>query len=336
VATEFELIARYFTPPVVPGGIVRTGVGDDCALLDIGDRTLAVTTDMLIEGRHFFATVDPQALGHKALAVNLSDLAAAGATPQCFFLALALPRADEAWLAAFRTGLMALADRQGCVLAGGDTTRAALPTQAPVGSPADGPITICITAIGDVPRDQLRSRAGAQPADDIWVSGTLGDAALALETALGRRTALAAADLAFCKDRLEQPTPRVELGIALRSVATAAIDVSDGLLGDLGHVLERSAVGATIDFDAVPRSPALRTQSRELQLQCALAGGDDYELLFTVPPTRREAVQALAQTNNLAVTRIGRIESESGLRVCDAVGNALTLLFRSFDHFAAQ
>ena len=229
---EFDLIARYFTRP--PARAVL-GVGDDCALLlPSPGMQLAISSDMLVEGRHFFADVDPFSLGHKALAVNLSDLAACGARPLAFTLALALPRVDEAWLEAFSRGLLALADAHGCELVGGDTTQ--------------GPLNICITVFGEVPHGQALLRSGARAGDDLYVSGTLGDARLALEVLRGR-VAAPAPVLAAARLRLEQPTPRIALGMALRGVATAAIDVSDGLLGDLGHILKQSGVGATVETD---------------------------------------------------------------------------------------
>ena len=230
---EFDLIARYFTHPARPDGAVALGVGDDCALLaPKPGMQLAISSDMLVEGRHFFPDVDPEALGHKALAVNLSDLAACGARPLAFTLALSLPRADEPWLAGFARGLMALANAHGCELVGGDTTQ--------------GPLKICITVFGEVPSGQALLRSGARPGDDIYVSGTLGDARLALE-ALRGRTTLPADVLERARQRLERPTPRVALGQALRGVASSAMDLSDGLLGDLLHILKASGAGACID-----------------------------------------------------------------------------------------
>jgi thiamine-monophosphate kinase len=326
--TEFELIARYFDRAAARPGVVQ-GIGDDCALLDAGDRLLAVTTDMLIEGRHFFADVDAAALGHKALAVNLSDLAAAGATPRCFFLALALPRADEAWLGAFAHGLFALADEHGCALAGGDTTR------APATAAGAGPLTICITAVGDLPRQYARGRAGARPGDDVWVSGTLGDAALALAARAGE-AALPADAAAFAQARLERPTPRVALGEALRGLASACIDVSDGLLGDLGHILARSRVGAVLHWTALPQSEAVRRAPEPLRRRCVLAGGDDYELLFTAPAARRGEVAAAAERARTPATRVGAITEGRDLIVLDEGGRRMDTPFSAYDHFACD
>jgi thiamine-monophosphate kinase len=301
---EFDLIRRYFDRP-------GSGIGDDCALLtpSPGQQWL-VSSDMLVEGRHFLSTVDPETLGHKALAVNLSDLAACGATPRAFFLALALPRVDEAWLAGFARGLFRLADTQGIRLAGGDTTA--------------GPLNICITVMGEAPTGSALLRGGAQVGDELWVSGELGDARLALEIIRGR----ASADLAAVRDRLERPTPRVQLGQALRGLATSCIDLSDGLLGDLQHVLKASGVGATLKLDALPRSRMLAAQPEDLQHQCLLAGGDDYELLFTLPPGSRPPELGLR------LTRIGRIVEAPGLHLRDAAGHPVDAGgLQAFDHF---
>ncbi len=326
VLGEFELIARHFTRAPRAGGPVRQGVGDDCALLDIGGRTLALTADLLVEGRHFAAGADPQALGHKALAVNLSDLAAAGAAPVAFLLSLALPRADDAWLASFARGLFALADAHRCELIGGDTTR------APRIAQHDGPITVGITALGEVPAAEALSRGGAREGDDLWVSGELGDAALALAQRSGEVT-LAAGAAARVGERLDRPQPRVALGLALRGLASACIDVSDGLLGDLGHVVARSGVGAQVAWTEVPRSTALRAQPEALQRRCALAGGDDYELLFTVPAQWRAEVARAARGAGVPVTRIGRMIG-ARIEVVDGSGRAIdTSPLRPYDHF---
>ncbi len=313
---EFELIRRFFDRPAT--GLVR-GIGDDCAVLapTPGQHWL-VSTDMLVEGRHFLSTVDPEALGHKALAVNLSDLAACGATPRAIFLALALPRADAAWLEAFARGLFTLADAHGVALAGGDTTA--------------GPLNLCITAMGEAPVGQALLRSGAQAGDALWVSGTLGDARLALEAFRGT-VALAGEAFAATRQRMERPTPRVALGLELRGLATSAIDVSDGLLGDLGHVLSASGVGAELQADALPRSAHLAAQSLALQRLCTLTGGDDYELVFTAPADRDAAVREAAQRAHAPVTRIGRITAEPGLRCVDAAGQTVPAPGASFDHF---
>ncbi|MBI5718188.1 MAG: thiamine-phosphate kinase [Burkholderiales bacterium] len=330
---EFELIARYFKRPPGPrsqvgpngqdtsdGRAVALGIGDDCALLAPAEgMQLAVTTDMLVEGRHFLSTVAPARLAHKALAVNLSDLAACGAEPLAFTLALALPRPDESFLAPFAAGLFALAEAQGVELIGGDTTA--------------GPLNICITAFGQVPRGQALLRSGACAGDDLWVSGTLGDARLALEVFRGE-LALAAADFEQVREAMERPQPRVTLGRALRGLATAAIDLSDGLVGDLGHVLAASNVGAVIDADALPRSTVLARQAPALQRQCVLAGGDDYELLFTAPAAQRTAIEAAARLVGVPVTRFGHIDAAAGLHIVDAAGRALEASWRGFDHFA--
>lgn len=319
--SEFDLIAQYFTrPPRSPH--TALGVGDDCALLAPSPgMQLAISSDMLVEGRHFFPAADPLQLGHKCLAVNLSDLAAMGAEPLAFTLALALPGAEPAWLAPFSTGMLALADAHGCELIGGDTTR--------------GPLTICITVFGQTAPGGALRRDAAQPGDDIWVSGTLGDARLAL-AAYRDELALDAATLDVAAQRMHAPTPRVALGMALRGIAHAAIDVSDGLAGDLGHVLQRSRVGACVAVDALPVGPALAQQPQDLQRRFALAGGDDYELCFTAPADRRAEVEAAGHNAATPVTRIGRIEAAAGLRLVDAAGAPLAMQARSFDHFASS
>jgi len=330
---EFDLIERYFKRPARRAAL---GIGDDCALLQPSPGTQwAISSDMLVEGRHFLSTVDPFKLGHKALAVNLSDLAACGAKPVAFTLALALPRADEAWLAPFSKGLLALADLHGCELVGGDTTQ--------------GPLNICITVFGEVPvvggRSQALLRSGAKPGDDLYVSGTVGDARLALEVFRGT-VSVPAPVFDAARLRMEQPTPRVALGLVLRGVATSAIDVSDGLLGDLGHILKQSGVGATVDvLKAVNLIAALASykglrESFDVEISStdwqrwALSGGDDYELLFTAPAAHREAVALAAEQSQTPVTRIGQIDAQRGLRLVDAQGQALPNDFTSFDHFA--
>ena len=330
--TEFDLIERYFTRPARRAAL---GVGDDCALINPAPgMQVAISSDMLVEGRHFFSDVSPYSLGYKALAVNLSDLAACGATPAGFTLALALPSINAVWLQEFSRGLWALADRHSCELIGGDTTQ--------------GPLNICITVFGEVPvlngRSQALLRSGAQAGDDLYVSGTLGDAALALDALFGRLT-VPAAVLDAARFRLEQPIPRVALGQALRGIASAAIDVSDGLLGDLGHILQQSGVGATVEVDIATSLVASKSYytrpGGQLEPQplpadwhrWALAGGDDYELLFSAPPSARADVAAAAQASQTPVTCIGQIEAEPGLRLLDGQGELLTNRYMSFDHF---
>jgi thiamine-monophosphate kinase len=316
VIGEFDLIQRWFQRPARRAVL---GVGDDCALLQPAPgMQLAVSTDMLVEGRHFLSTVAPDRLGHKALAVNLSDLAACGASPLAFTLALSMPRVDEAFLDGFARGLFALADEHEIEVVGGDTTA--------------GPLNICIAVFGEVPAGQALLRSGARVGDELWVSGSLGDARLALEVFRGTVT-LDGAAFDAVRARMELPAPRVALGIALRGLATSAIDISDGLLGDLRHVLRRSGVGATLDADALPISDVLAEQPLELRRECALAGGDDYELLFTAPAARESAVQAAAASAGCAATRIGRIEATPGVRIVDRDGQAITTAFASFDHF---
>jgi thiamine-monophosphate kinase len=280
---------------------------------------LAVSTDMLVEGRHFLSTVEPRRLGHKALAVNLSDLAACGARPLAFTLALSLPRADEAFVAGLAEGLFALAQAHDIELVGGDTTA--------------GPLNLCITVMGEVPVGQALLRSGAGPGDELWVSGWLGDARLALEVFRGRVT-LDGAEFEQVRAAMEWPQPRVGLGLALRGVATAAIDLSDGLMGDLGHLLQRSGVGAQVELHRLPHSQVLAGQPPALRLECLLAGGDDYELLFCAPPARRAAVLQAAAAAQVPVQCIGRITAEPGLRVLDEAGRPLDLSrLQAFDHF---
>lgn len=318
--SEFDLIRQYFTRN---GHHTDLGVGDDAALFTPRPGTqLAVSTDMLVSGTHFLPDTDPRALGHKALAVNLSDLAAMGADPAWFTLSLALPGIDDTWLSAFAAGLLALADAHEIELVGGDTTR--------------GPLTISITAAGTVPPAQALRRDGARVGDDVWLSGATGDAALGLAHLQGR-VVLDAQSAAHCLDRLHQPQPRVSLGRALRGIANSAADVSDGLLADVGHILERSQVGAEIEFERLPRSAALQACSDPaLAAACLTGGGDDYELVFTAPSERRDAVAAVAKGVGVPLTRIGRVsEGEPVARLLDASGAPMRVERPGFDHFAA-
>jgi thiamine-monophosphate kinase len=351
---EFDLIERFFKRPAPktdsahaansPPGV---GIGDDCALLPIRPHTqLAVSSDMLVEGTHFFPKTNPRRLGHKALAVNLSDLAACGARPLAFTLALSLPEVNEHWLSEFSAGLFELADAHQCPLIGGDTTR--------------GPLNLCITVLGEVyvvnGNAQTLLRSGAQVGDDIYVSGQLGDARWALMVLQGQLKlpqALGVPHLgsptqdsplfAAAQLRLEQPTPRVALGLALRGIAHAAIDVSDGLVGDMHHLLQASSaqlktqepLGASLNTEAaLGLMAAAHALPQDLVLSCVLSGGDDYELLFTASPDQADAVLEAAQDCGVSVTCIGRITPMAGVQVLDLQGMALSRRFAGFDHFA--
>jgi thiamine-monophosphate kinase len=320
VLSEFELIDRFFRRR---SRHTVLGVGDDAALLaPSAGCELAVSVDMLVSGRHFAAEVDPEALGHKTLAVNLSDMAAMGAWPRWALLAGALPEPDAAWIEAFARGFFALADAYDVDLVGGDTTR--------------GPLNLCVTILGETPAGQALRRSGARPGDAIYVSGTLGDAALALAHHR-KQTLLAADELARCERALLRPSPRVELGKRLRGIATAAIDISDGLTGDLGHILDASNAGAVVELALLPRSEALERRlagrERPLALGCLLAGGDDYELCFTAAPGAAADIGALAEQLDLGLVRIGWIEERRGLTIRDEAGRPLEELPVAFDHF---
>jgi len=330
--SEFSLIERFFARRARRGPRrALLGIGDDCALIAPAQgEALAVSTDMLVEGRHFLPDVDPRALGHKTLAVNLSDLAAMGAKPRAFTLSLALDTPREAWLEAFADGLFALAERFDCALIGGDTTR--------------GPLNLCVTIFGDVPAQAALRRDGAREGDDIWVSGTLGDARAALGLMRGEwaPSLFDERERASLQQALDRPEPRIALGLALRGLAHAALDVSDGLAGDLLHILEHSRMRACVDVDAVPRSQALRKLPLDTQRQCTLAGGDDYELLFTAPPQARQAIVDAGARAAVAVTRIGTIDAlrhatdEPAIAWQDASQTQLSLTLHGFDHFDAN
>lgn len=320
---EFELIERHFQrTPHSPE--VRIGIGDDGAVIaPAAGMEYVVSVDMLVEGRHFTADADPAQLGHKTLAVNLSDLAAMGALPRFVLLAGALPAPDSRWLSEFMRGFDALAAQYDVELIGGDTTH--------------GPRTLCVTAIGELPAGTAITRGGANPGDTLYVSGTLGDAALALASSK-RQVRVEPMQLTALQRRLDAPEPRVALGVALRGIASSALDISDGLTGDVAHILAASRVGATIDLAAVPCSDALRAlqngPQRELALACLLAGGDDYELCFTAKPAMSERIEALARALCVPLTRIGAITAEPGLAIRDEAGRRLPSLPGAFDHFA--
>ena len=319
VASEFDIIRKYFTRPA-PTAVL--GVGDDCALLQprLG-MTLAVSTDMLLAGRHFFPDAEPGRLGHKALAVNLSDLAAMGADPRWATLAIALPEAEEKWIAAFAQGFFRLAARFEVELIGGDTSR--------------GPLAISVTVIGEVPADLALRRDGALAGDDIWVSGATGEAALALAY-LQRRVKLEGPAREACLERLHTPKPRVELGGRLRGLARSAIDVSDGLLADLGHVLEASGVGAELAWANLPRAKAIaECADPALAAECLLAGGDDYELVFTAPPLKHAEIDAVGKDLGISLTRIGvAVPGKPVATLRDAQGKIISASRKGFDHFA--
>ncbi|OYY15892.1 MAG: thiamine-phosphate kinase [Polynucleobacter sp. 24-46-87] len=331
---EFDLIQRFFKTQSElmlsknPGS-VKLGIGDDCALLNIDPtEEIAITSDMLVSGRHFLPDANPEWLGWKALAVNLSDLAAMGAKPAGFTLALALPESNSAWLEAFSKGLFAIANQFTCPLIGGDTTA--------------GPLNICITAFGSIPKGKAIYRSGALVGDDIWVSGTVGDARLAL-AALRHEIKLSKEDLASIEARMHQPTPRLDLGIALRGIANSVLDISDGLLGDLRHILEQSGKDAEISLGQIPKSATLGKQVLAIQNQYSASGGDDYELCFTAPSSKRDAIAKISADLNLALTQIGSIKSmQSSAAEIHIVGNdgkeldaqEAGLLLKSFDHFA--
>jgi thiamine-monophosphate kinase len=331
---EFDLIQRFFKTQselmlASNPGLVTLGIGDDCALLKMdSSEELAITSDMLVSGRHFFPDANPEWLGWKALAVNLSDLAAMGARPIGFTLALALPEANSVWLEAFSKGLFAIANQFACPLIGGDTTA--------------GPLNICITAFGSIPKDKAICRSGALDGDDIWVSGALGDARLAL-AALRHEIELESGDLEAIAIRMHQPTPRVQLGIALRGIANSALDISDGLLGDLKHILKQSGKDAEIFLDRIPKSTTLSKKLPTIQNQYAASGGDDYELCFTAASSTRDAITKISEDLNLSLTQIGSIKSMQHsapeIRIIDNDGKELNsqqagLLLKSFDHFA--
>jgi thiamine-monophosphate kinase len=315
--SEFDLITRYFNRPTRHTVL---GVGDDAALLaPTPGHELAASTDTMVEGVHFFPEVEPDSLGHKALAVNLSDMAAMGATPKWAMLALTVPKADEAWFEGFARGFFALAAEHDVDLIGGDTAR--------------GPRNICVQIMGEVPHGRALRRDGARVGDDVWVSGQVGAAAAAVAHLKGDLS-LRGSVLAHCLVRLHRPAPRVALGRMLIGVANSAIDISDGLLGDLGHICERSGVGAAIEFAAIPCSAELMPlRGHALVTRAILTGGDDYELCFTAVAGRRSEIEALSARVGLALTRIGRIVADTGIVVADEAGKAMSARDGGFDHF---
>jgi thiamine-monophosphate kinase len=319
LSTEFDLIARYFKRPAPQGYL---GVGDDCALMPItAGHQLATSIDLLIEGRHFFSDVDPGALGHKVLAVNLSDLAAMGARPLGCLLGLSLPSVDHAWLQAFSDGFHALAQQAGCPLVGGDTTR------------SKGGIAISVTVMGEVLPEQALRRSGAKPGDDIWITGTLGAPDIALRLLDGRLPP-DARRLAASRHLLEWPRPPLAFATALAGVAHAALDISDGLVQDLGHILKASHCGAELEYPELPVDEALYGLQDGVIRDAVLAGGDVYQLCFTAALDRRARIDQLADQTGQRVTRVGRIVAEPGLRI--RRGDCLVALPAAggFDHFS--
>lgn len=326
-AGEFQIIEKFFTYQTF-GAWKSQGVGDDCAIIDTGAGRIAVTCDMMALGTHFLPDADPEDVGYKALAVNLSDLAAAGAVPRAFFLSIGLPRRDDGWLADFSRGLMKIARESGCALLGGDTTR------TPEVQGRHAPVTISITAMGDLPAGMGLTRKGAKPGDDIWVSGTVGDAYAALKCRWGAWSVMPDLEPELFA-RMDRPTPRIALGQALLGAASAAADISDGLLADLGHILERSGVSAEIEWEKIPTSVALQSMTPARQHEAALAGGDDYELIFTAPPSSAERIYEAGLLSGTPVTRIGRVIERTSradtVRTPD--GRPVLLVTEGFDHF---
>lgn len=314
---EFELIRRYFSSDTAVRDDVALGVGDDAALLRVPEgMELAVTTDCALPGVHYPTHLDAAAVGHRALAANLSDLAAMGAEPAWLLLALTLPMVDEAWLAAFSGGFRALARRYRAALVGGNIAR--------------GPLNITVTAQGLVPHGQGLRRGGAKPGDRVYVTGHLGDAAAGLKLILAGK----AEKDDECVLHFTHPEPRVAAGVALRGRASACIDISDGLLADLGHLLEASGVGATILTARLPVSKRLvALHGREGGEKLALTGGDDYELCFTAPPEKQQELEQKVAATGCTVTCIGSIDVEPGMRIMEASGHGLTPTVLGYKHF---
>lgn len=319
---EFSLIARYFDRVRSSRLDVETGIGDDCALLNIPDKqTLAISTDTLVAGNHFLTDIDPADLAYKALAVNLSDLAAMGADPAWLTLAITLPEVDEPWLEAFSDSLFDLLNYYGMQLIGGDTTR--------------GPLSMTLGIHGFVPAGRALKRAGAKPGDWIYVTGTPGDSAAGLAILQNRLQVADATDREYLLKRHLRPTPRILQGQALRDLASAAIDLSDGLISDLGHIVKASACGARVDLDALPWSDAMtRHVEPEQALRWALSGGEDYELCFTVPELNRGALEVAMGQLGVAFTCIGQMSADvEGIHFMRD-GTPVTFDWKGYDHFA--
>ncbi|WP_299490557.1 thiamine-phosphate kinase [uncultured Shewanella sp.] len=316
---EFQLIERFFTSRSSVRRDVSLGIGDDCALVEATEnKSIAISCDILVEGVHFYKDIPAHALGYKSLAVNLSDLAAMGAEPAWMTLALTLPDVDESWLSEFSDGLFEAAQYYGVSLIGGDTTR--------------GPRSVCITINGKVSKDQALTRSGARNGDWIYVTGTLGDSALGLDILRGKHE-VNAADKAYLINRHYYPTPRVLAGQSLRQLATSAIDLSDGLVSDLNHIIKASHVGAVIDVDTVPLSASLQSViSHDQALSYALTGGEDYELLFTVPESQKGALETSLAHAGVTFAKIGQITTGEQLKLqCN--GEDVDVTHCGFEHF---
>lgn len=313
---EFSLIKQHFTRETQH---THLGVGDDAALINLSaGMELAISADMLVAGTHFFADGDAYQLGWKSLAVNISDMAAMGANPKWATLAIALPEVNNNWLAEFSSGFFACAEKFSVDLIGGDTTR--------------GPLTISVQIMGEVPIGRAIKRSGAKVGDEIWISGNLGNAAMALAHIQGKLT-LPADAITDCAQALHEPQPRVELALALRGLANSAIDISDGLLADLGHILEQSHVGAQLKLSSIPHSPFADLCNKNI-LKMVLAGGDDYELCFTAPANKHAEILNLAKSIKLPISHIGQITSANNFVIHGLDGEILDFKETGFDHFS--
>lgn len=317
MSSEFDLIAQYFTRPTPKADL---GVGDDAALVRVSPQhQLVVSVDASVVGTHFYADCPPEWIGWKSLAVNVSDMAAMGATPKWITLAIALPNRDPGWLTGFAQGFFDCATQFDLDLIGGDTTR--------------GPLNITVQIMGEVPTGQALLRSGAQLDDDVWVTGTLGSAALGLAH-LQKKLVLPDAILTYCLKALHQPQPRLAVGLGLRGIAHSCIDISDGLIADLGHILKASGVGAELMLENIPCIPLIKQSIQDpLFQQALLSGGDDYELCFTAPKHQRAEIEALSRRSDVLLSRIGKIVSGTDVSL-QHQGQPLSFSKKGFDHFA--
>ena len=320
MSSEFNIIEKYFTRPSQNADL---SVGDDAALIQISTgHQLAISTDMSVIGTHFLEECPAYFIGWKSLAVNVSDMAAMGANPKWATLAIALPKIDESWLAEFSRGFFACADAFGISLIGGDTTR--------------GPLNISVQIMGEVPIGKALRRDGAEAGHEIWVSGTLGEAALGLAQLQNKlpKNTLSNAEKQICIDALQAPQPRVALGLALKNIANSAIDISDGLLADLGHILERSKLGANLYWEKIPHVHVSNDIDNAKFQSLCLAGGDDYELCFTAPASQHNAILAIGKKLNLKISAIGVITQETCLNIYDKNHQLIKLKTTGYDHFS--